>query len=714
MPYTPPMAWDEKVSALRARSRWALILWVALGLGCEDPTQLGAPPLPTLRDPEPPPVPEVDAGSLRPSDLRLTFVDPDHGPFTGGNTVVLRGSGFVAGLEVSIGGRGVPQAQTELIDSSRVAVVAPVGEPGPADVEVVQEGRRAVLPGGYTYESIVVEPGRGSVAGNTLVSIIGTGTDFAEGGGVNFGLLPCEDVTIVSATEITCRTPPGSIGTVDVTYVGPPREDGTSDSIRVEDGFVYYDGSTTGGLSGGDVEGALNVTVVNAQSGAPVAGAWVVAGDDLSSDLRGQTDSFGRVTLSAEGLLAPIDLHVAAECYANTTFRSFDARDVTILATYNCMDDGDPPPATDPPTLPNVAGELIFPGPNEFGPNPWDVYVPNERGSWRRVAYVMTTMPCADETSTRCMNPPPGGIGLKDRVRETEDDHGARGYTYRIQTNIGGIAVFAMAGLENANTQEFRPYVMGVARGVLTAPGAELRGVDIYMDIPLDHQLGVRVENLPGQTAFGDPNSFRVTADVDLGGEGMLVRLDPRSDYTVWPFNLIRYDVVERSSSRNPFTFAAVPALHGTLSDGRFRAVVSWTGGGVESNRILTGIRAVDQEIVVDDMLGIPEIDLSDADVIRWNLTGGPEPDFFYVGIFEVGLTQITRWEHFLPGSESETRLPALETLEGVAALPEDAFLVVLVSAVELPGSDFDRFTYDDLALSRWTAWSSDQAVLSF
>ena len=47
-----------------------------------------------------------------------------------------------------------------------------------------------------------------------------------------------------------------------------------------------------------------------------------------------------------------------------------------------------------------------------------------------------------------------------------------------------------MAGLQNTVTREFLPYVMGVARNVLTGPGEEVENVDIIMNIPLDHFLG--------------------------------------------------------------------------------------------------------------------------------------------------------------------------------------------------------------------------------
>src|SRR5262245_18994639 len=68
--------------------------------------------------------------------LRVDFVDPDHGPFSGGTTAIVRGRGFTDGMSVTCDDRAVDPLDVQLIDDRRVVVVTPAGSPGPADVKV--------------------------------------------------------------------------------------------------------------------------------------------------------------------------------------------------------------------------------------------------------------------------------------------------------------------------------------------------------------------------------------------------------------------------------------------------------------------------------------------------------------------------------------------------------------------------------------------------
>ena len=60
-----------------------------------------------------------------------------------------------------------------------------------------------------------LKPKSGHAAGGTVVTIAGTG--FTAGTLVRFGATPSSEVTVGSATSLTAVSPPGSIGTVDVT-----------------------------------------------------------------------------------------------------------------------------------------------------------------------------------------------------------------------------------------------------------------------------------------------------------------------------------------------------------------------------------------------------------------------------------------------------------------------------------------------------------------
>jgi IPT/TIG domain len=60
-----------------------------------------------------------------------------------------------------------------------------------------------------------LKPKNGHTTGGTTVTITGTG--FTAGAVVRFGAMPASEVTVGSATSITAVSPPGSIGSVDVT-----------------------------------------------------------------------------------------------------------------------------------------------------------------------------------------------------------------------------------------------------------------------------------------------------------------------------------------------------------------------------------------------------------------------------------------------------------------------------------------------------------------
>ncbi|MEM9069068.1 MAG: IPT/TIG domain-containing protein [Myxococcota bacterium] len=677
---------------------------LVLVLGCTDPSTLTPPPEPNATEAE-------DAGTdtNRPPDtgiggtgLLVTRVVPGHGPFIGGNSAIVRGSGFVDGAVVTVGGRMVQPADTRVIDPNRLAIVLPAGEPGPADVTVSVDDAEATLPDGYLYDSIYVEPTRGATSGGTFVNIVGSSVGFEEGDRVTFGGSDCEDVEVVSGDRITCRTPPGAVSTVDVSVI---RNDGSE--ITIEDGFEYFDSSDpfNGGLGGGPIEGTINVTVLNAGTGEPVDEAFVILGENTATEHQGLTNLLGQISFSGPDVVAPALITAAKFCFEKTSFVSFDARDVTIfLVPWQdpmCGMGGDPPPPGPGRNGSFVSGELVFLGPNELGPNPWDI-VPPPREGWERVSYVYTTQPCAGD-DFGCLSPDPGLGGGQPRVLETP--LGSRGYPFRIFVRPAAFAVYAMAGLENRTTGEFLPYVMGVARNILVGPGDEVENVEIIMNIPLDHFLDVELADIPGPGRTG-PDRFVASADIDLGGEGLIVRRVANA----------RIDVVRQRGTERPFRFFAQPALLGALEDGRYRVETSWVTGDFDADpsthRVRNGIREVDTVITVGEFLGVPvatspgfgERIPSDR-VLRWETDGGETPDFHLVLI--IGGDGNPAWRMFVRGDQQEAPIPNLETIPGINDISR-GFITWAVFAISIPGFDFNEVSYADLNDRAWSAWAID------
>jgi hypothetical protein len=677
--------------------------------GCSDPPLIGgdaAPAGDAGREVDAGPTFD-DGGGIGMDGLSIARVVPDHGPFTGGNQVVLRGNGFTDMAQVAFGGRQVQPADHRLIDARRLAVVVPAGEVGPVDVEITVNGETVTLEDGYTYDAIYVEPNSGAVSGGTYVSIVGSGTNFTEGDNVIFGRTDCEDVEVVSATRINCRTPPMSAGTVDVTVVGA--EDGSE--IIATDAFTYFDSTDPfqGGLGGGPISGSINLSVIDANSGLPVPDAYAIVGEDQTTMHQGLTDALGQITFSGPDLPVPATIHVAAPCnmcacYEKTSVVAFDARDVTVfLVSYPrpgltleeqmmCAGGGGGRPRNGA----FIEGELVWYGPNEMGPNPW-LNVPQPREGWVRVAYVYTT-----QAALGFGNPDPSLGGANQRVLETPT--GVLGYPYSVFARPAGLAVYALAGLEHTATQRFIPYVMGIARNVLAGPGQTVEGVDIVMNIPLDHYLELEVTDLPSEVDTG-PDSFRFLANIDLGGEGVIVR----------EVGFQELDVLRAPDASRLLRFVYQPALEGALSDGRYRVQAGWFTGAFDgppfTDVIERGITSGDETLTIGGFLGIPDAtapawgEQIPADrVMRWE-ADGDDPDFHIVLI--QGGDGNPAWRAFTPGNVREMPIPDLSTIPGITDITS-GFIVWQVYAIRIPGFDFNEFRYSDLNDLFWTGSASN------
>lgn len=692
-----------RVGGAGHRGAWASVA-LLLTVGCSDIVTLTPPPSPRAAAADA----GRDAGRDFPDsglgdELLVVRVSPNHGPFIGGNDAIVRGAGFTEDAEVWVGGRLVQPADTTWIDASRLGIVLPAGEPGPADVTVRAGEREATLANGYTYDAFYLEPTRGSSSGGTFVTITGQGTGFAEGDVFLFEGVPCTGVEVVSENVVTCRAPAGVVGFADVTWLRG--EDGAL--VTLEEAFEYYESSDPfdGGLGGGPLLGTLNVTVLDAMTGMAVPEAFVILGEDLTTEHQGLTGLTGQITFSGPDVVPPATVHAAKHCYEKTSFVAFDARDVTIfLVPWQdpaCGEGEGNPPTGRGRQGSFVHGELVFLGPAEFGPNPWEI-LPPEREGWVRVAYVYATQPCPGD-SIYCVNPDPSLGGGVSRIREERP--GSRGFPYRIFVRPGAMAVYAIAGLENVASRDFRPYAMGVARNVVVGPGEERRDVDIVMNIPLDHQLDVRLESLPGPGRNG-PDRFVVQADIDLGGEGLIVRR----------VNNARIDVATQRTATRPVRFYSQPSMFGALADGRYRVEASWVTGDFQDDPsthvVRNGVRDVHRDVILDGWVGIPVPTapafgerIPSSRVLRWQADGGLTPTFYLVLMY--GSDGNPAWRHFVPGTITEAPIPNLQSIPEINDIPT-GFVTWAIYAVRIPGRDFNEITYGDLDQNRWSAWALD------
>ena len=131
-----------------------------------------------------------------------------------------------------------------------------------------------------------VSPNNGPTAGGTPVTI--TGTSFATGATVTFGVTAATNVVVVSATQITATTPAGPAGAVTVTVTSP--------------------GGLSGSLTNGFTYGSPTVSSVSPNSGSTVGGTPVTITGTIFA--AGATVTFG--TTAATNLVVVSAIQITA------------------------------------------------------------------------------------------------------------------------------------------------------------------------------------------------------------------------------------------------------------------------------------------------------------------------------------------------------------------------------------------------------------------
>ena len=197
----------------------------------------------------------------------VTGVNPISGPTGGGTSVTITGSNLTGTTAVAFGGH--PALSFAVVDAAHISAVDPPGTAGEVDVTVTTPaGTTAASPADRFYygagpapQPIVtgVSPPTGSTTGGDHVAITGSGlTD----GTVTFGSAAATGVTCTD-TQCNVTTPPGSLGTVDITVSGT----GGTSAVTTADQFTYLNPPpppptiTDVSPSSGNVAGGTDVTL---------------------------------------------------------------------------------------------------------------------------------------------------------------------------------------------------------------------------------------------------------------------------------------------------------------------------------------------------------------------------------------------------------------------------------------------------------------------
>lgn len=638
-------------------------------------------------------------GELPAADAHAVLgVDPPHGPWNGGQTVMVRGNGFTSKVRVWFAGNEIPSSDLVPVDAERVQVVVPPGSAGPVDVTAQNgedESTRRTLLGGYDYDSFYAEPKNGPTSGGTLVKLYGQGTNWNDKVSVLVDFLPCTDVVLTSPTELECKTPASTPGVKPIRVT-------TEDKVSVDvlDAFTYGDSDNgfKGGLSGSPLKSQLKILALDGYTGEALPVATAIVGDDLASALVHKTDANGVTVFQSTGLGPKQTVTVAKKCYQPITFVDVPVDTVTVyldpVLSPSCAEDGDPPPVGGTPQLGSaITGQLVWKSQKEFEQRAAWTNIPDPKGpDEKAVAYVLSL---ASEP-TYAFNLP----NASDAV--TPDVSGTIGYQFVISSPPGNLGLYALAGIENrvANPPYFKAYAMGMAKGVSATPGKVTSDVYINMDIPLDHAFKVSLTG-PKLTPKG-PDRAKVSVAIRVNELG----------YVLLPVG-VQQKLLPLGA---PISFVGVPPLIKGLASSQYVTTGSAvTGVAGTVPRSVVGLLATTSSaeiISLDPFVEIPTLQTPGAngnwtgtELIFGGAPGGASVELTVITVQSGG--GLMNWTVAAPAGVSQTKLPNLAALGSELALLPGS-ISISVNRAHIDPFDYGALRYRQLDSRGWNAYATD------
>lgn len=660
---------------------------------------------PTDDDAGPPPPLLIDGGSgdvkseLPPSDPHAVLgVDPPHGPWNGGQTVMVHGNGFDSKARVWFGATEIPSSDLVPVDAERIQVVVPPGTAGPVDVSA-QNGddastRRSLL-GGYEYDAFYAEPNSGPTSGGTLVKLFGQGTKWNDKVQVLVDFLPCTDLVVTSGTELQCKTPKSTPGTKPIRVT---TEDGVS--VDVLDAFTYGDSDNgyKGGLSGNPLKSELKIIALDGWTGLTLPSATAIVGDDLASALVQKTDGAGVTVFQAAALGPKKTVTVAKKCYQPITFVDVPVDTVTVyldpVLSPSCAEEGDPPPVGGTPSLGAVVtGQLVWKGSKEF----------EQRAAWTNIPEPKSP----DEKAAAYVFPlatdPTYAFSLPSSSEAvTPESGGTIGYEYMVSAQTGNLGLYALAGIENrsASPPYFKAYAMGLAKGVSTSPGKVTGEVFINMDIPLDHAFKISLTG-PKPTLKG-PDRAKVSVAIRVNELG----------YALLPIG-VQQKLLPIGA---PLSFVGVPPLVKGLATSQYvytgSAVTGVAGTAPRSVVGLLSTTSTAETVSLDPFVEIPTLTKPGSNgswtgtELAWGAAPGGQSVELTV-IYAQSGGGLSTWVIAAPAGVTSTKLPNLAALGSELALfPGN--ITFSVNRAHISPFDYGSLRYRQLDNRGWNAHATD------
>jgi len=646
------------------------------------------------------PIPDAAPDVPTSDPYAVVGADPSHGPFTGGQRVLVRGNGFAAATRVWFGEVEADTSTMLPIDPTRLQIVAPKGSAGAVTL-TVQKGddtsTRRSLPGGYAYDALYAAPSSGPVSGGTVIEIVGDGTSWSAGTVVKIAGKPCTTQTVNGPTSITCTVPKGTPGAKPISVdVGDGQP--SVQPIVVLDAYTYEDSTNgfKGGLSGDPIAGKLKVLVYNNFTGDPIPGAHVIVGNDLPSALVKQVDATGVTLFDDASLTGPRTVTIAAKCHSPISFVDVPVDTVTVyldpVLSPVCVADGDPPPVGGKPGAGGgIRGELVWMGNVEFKKSPW-INIPAPAEGERQAAYVFHA---GQDPTASFQLPHPSTAILPDAPGEL-------GYAFQISSGPGNRALYALAGLETTTPPvKFTAYAMGRVQGVSVQPGLFTDQVYLVMDRTLDQALTMDVK--PPAPGPKGPDRVRATVAVMLGNDG----------YAILPAG-VKTPLLPLAG---PIPFVGLPALDGSLLGSTYLSTARAVTGPQASapmsvvGRLLSTSTA--EGLLVDGFVGVPTLN-TPASGAAWDgrhLTttfgaGGSAIDLSVYDITSGG--GLIRWTVVVPKGSHAVEVPDLSGFQFPDGGLPGGPITIGVYGARVDNFSYGALRYRDIRPSGMSAYALD------
>ncbi len=615
--------------------------------------------------------------------IDLFSLTPASGPAVGGTAVTLGGAAFPSDAEVFIGSQA---ARASMVTAqSTVTATTPPGSGGaPSNVrvrEAADHENETTLPGAFTFlEALAigrVQPDRGAIAGNTLVTVLGAG--FGDSTVIVFAANRAKDVKIVDSHTLTCRTPTGDVGTVNV------RAERLTQSDTLPGGFSYFDPrSISGGASGGPLVGTLNVTVLDSTRGnygAPVAQANVQLGLDSATPFQGITDARGQVTFSDPSLVKAQTVTVYKDLFESVTVTQVGSENLTVFIARTGGGGGGSAAGGGGNPASSIAGRVTgFKAPRALASN---------ESLEARVFVAQTSL---------FGGAPFGGFSTRAGEKWQLVSDGA---AYLVSTGAGLHAVYAVLGIVNNSSKTFTPVTMGVKRGVTTSPDVPATGEDIVLNMQLDLTVPIIIDTpltFPDQLGFEVPADNKVYAWLDLGAEGFIP--NPNNWSTGKGFT----SSVESNGAK--LSFPNFPQLDG--SNFVFLNEATATTRYPVSYYFRRQPGPMNRGVTIGPLLPAPRLaPLTNFNgTLSWSLAAGAVPDLFNIQLVRQSAAgSVTVWEMVLPGTETSVVLPpsAVTKLKTEEA---GNMLAIVMYGSRSPKFSYNQWTYDSLSGVSWSSFT--------